>query len=200
MTGIPIDKQPGYGHNFVPLEDEPTLNAIIQDNIETILEHRRQAAKRRTPQERIADFITKLSGSMVFVFLHVIWFAAWIVINLGWFGFQPFDPFPYGLLTMVVSLEAIFLSTFVLISQNRMSKQDQQRAELDLQINLLTERELTRVLHMLDDLHAHVGINNGFDTELEELKKETKPDEVLSEIERREKEELEKENDESAEE
>ena len=193
MAGLQIDKHPGYGQNFGPLEEEPTLNAIIQENIETILEHRRQAAKRRTLQERIADFITRFSGSMVFVFVHVIWFGAWLVINQGWLGFQPFDPFPYGLLTMVVSLEAIFLSTFVLISQNRMSKQEQQRAELDLQINLLTERELTRVLHMLDDLHAHVGINNSYDTELEELKKETKPDEVLTEIERREKEQMENE-------
>src|SRR5690606_28214420 len=100
MTGLPIDKHPVYGQPFVPLEGEPTLNTIIQENIETILEHRRQSAKRRTLQERIADFITRLSGSMVFVFLHVIWFGAWLVINQGWFGFQPFDPFPYGLLTM----------------------------------------------------------------------------------------------------
>lgn len=162
------------------------LSPIIQENIHTIVEHRQKAARRRSKQEQIADVITNFSGQMTFVYLHVIWFGAWFLLNSGWFGFRPFDPFPYGLLTMVVSLEAIFLSTFVLISQNRMGEQDKQRAELDLQINLLTERELTRVLQILDEVQKNLGIHDPTDLELAELKKETKPDEVLKEIEREE--------------
>lgn len=187
-----IDKVTGSTSQFYdPANETPTLNGIIQENIRTIIEHRRQTARKRTLQEIIADKITDFSGSMLFVVFHIVWFALWFVLNSGWFGFKPFDPFPYGLLTMVVSLEAIFLSTFVLISQNRMSKQEQQRAELDLQINLLTERELTRVLVLLDEIQNHLGIKHGKDVELEELKKETKPDEVLKQIEEQEAQESE---------
>lgn len=170
------------------MAEDASLSRIIQDNIDTLIEHRKQTARRRSAQEIIADRITNFSGRMIFVTLHIIWFAAWFLLNLGWFGIKPFDPFPYGLLTMVVSLEAIFLSTFVLISQNRMSQQDQQRAELDLQINLLTERELTRVLIMLDEVQKRLGITHEDEGELIELKKETKPDEVLKQIENEAKE------------
>lgn len=167
-------------------ERVPSLSHILQENIRTIVEHRKQTALHRSLQERIADKVTDFSGHMGFVALHIVWFVAWPVLNSGWFGLRPFDPFPYGLLTMIVSLEAIFLSTFVLISQNRMSEQDQQRAELDLQINLLTERELTRVLIMLDQIEDRLGIDNKGDTELSDLEKETRPEDVLKEIEREE--------------
>lgn len=181
-----VEKHPGIGQYVDYSEDTPSLNSIIQENIRTIIEHRKQTERRRTIQEIIADNITNFSGSMVFVGLHIVWFTVWFVLNAGWFGLKSFDPFPYGLLTMIVSLEAIFLSTFVLISQNRMGKQDQQRAELDLQINLLTERELTRALVMLDEIHQRLGLEDRRDEELEELKKKTKPDEVLKQIEEEE--------------
>jgi hypothetical protein len=99
-------------------------------------------------------------------------------------GTRPFDPFPYGLLTMVVSLEAIFLSTFVLISQNRLSEAAEHRADLDLHIGLLTEYELTRVLHMLHAIQDKMGIANDADSELADLEMETTPEDVLAEIER----------------
>lgn len=81
---------------------------------------------------------------MIFAYVHIIWFAVWILLNTGSLGVRPFDPYPYGLLTMVVSLEAIFLSTFVLISQNRLSQEAEHRADLDMHIGLLTEHELTQ--------------------------------------------------------
>jgi uncharacterized membrane protein len=96
----------------------------------------------------------------------------------------PFDPFPYGLLTMVVSLEAIFLATFVLISQNRLSAEAEHRAGLDLHIGLLTEHELTRVLQMLDVIQDKMGIANDADSELADLEMETRPEHVLAEIAR----------------
>jgi len=85
---------------------------------------------------------------MIFAYVHIVWFGMWILINTGRLGVRAFDPFPYGLLTMIVSLEAIFLSTFVLISQNRLSEEAERSSDLDLQIGLLTEHELTRVLQL----------------------------------------------------
>ena len=116
-----------------------------------------------------------------------MWFGLWILLNTGWLGVRPFDPFPYGLLTMVVSLEAIFLSTFVLISQNRLSKEAEHHANLNLQISLLTEHELTRVLQMLDAIQKKMGIENWEDKELADLEMETKPENVLAEIDRLQK-------------
>jgi uncharacterized membrane protein len=116
--------------------------------------------------------------------VHILWFGIWILINTGRFGLRVFDPFPYGLLTMVVSLEAIFLSTFVLISQNRMGEETERRADLDLHIGLLTEHELTRVLQMLDAIQDKLNIVDHANSELADLEMETKPEDVLAEIER----------------
>ena len=121
---------------------------------------------------------------MGFVYAHILWFGLWFVLNTGRFGVPPFDPFPYGLLTMVVSLEAIFLATFVLISQNRLSAEAEHRADLDLHIGLLTEHELTRVLQMLDIMQDKMGIENHADSELADLEMETQPEDVLAELER----------------
>jgi uncharacterized membrane protein len=168
-------------------EDNPTLSIIIERNIRTMIRLRLKAAEVRTFQNRLADTVTTFSGRMLFVYLHVVWFSAWILLNTGWLGSRPFDPFPYGLLTMVVSLEAIFLSTFVLISQNRLSEATEYRADLALHIGLLTEHELTRVLQMLDAIQDKMGIENDEDSDLADLEMETKPEDVLAEIERLQK-------------
>ncbi|MEH2368582.1 MAG: DUF1003 domain-containing protein [Nostoc sp.] len=165
-------------------DDNPALSKIIERNIRTIIRLRLQTANKRNLQDRIADSITSFSGHIVFVYVHLVWFGAWIVLNTGRMGVHPFDPFPYGLLTMVVSLEAIFLSTFVLISQNRLSEESEYRTNLNLQIALLTEHEVTRVLQMLDAIQEKMGIDNDEDSELADLEMETKPEDVLTEIER----------------
>jgi uncharacterized membrane protein len=165
-------------------EDNPALSNVIERNIRTIIRLRLKAARERSLQDRIADAITSFSGRMVFVYAHIVWFGVWILLNTGSLGVRPFDPFPYGLLTMVVSLEAIFLSTFVLISQNRLSKETERRADLALHIGLLTEHELTRVLQMLDAVQDKMGIENHEDSELADLEMETRPEDVLAEIER----------------
>ncbi|MBK6430569.1 MAG: DUF1003 domain-containing protein [Anaerolineae bacterium] len=164
--------------------DNPALSKVIERNIRTIIALRLKAASERSLQDRIADAITSFSGHMVFVYVHLVWFSVWILLNTGRVGVRPFDPFPYGLLTMVVSLEAIFLATFVLISQNRLSQEAERRADLDLHIGLLTEHELTRVLQMLDAIQDKMGIANHVDSELADLEMETKPEDVLAEIER----------------
>jgi len=125
-------------------EDNPALSKVIERNIRTIIRLRLKAARERTVHDRVADTITSLSGRMGFVYVHIVWFGLWILLNTGRVGVGVFDPFPYGLLTMIVSLEAISLSTVVLISQNRLSGEIERRADLDLHIGLLTEHEVTR--------------------------------------------------------
>ncbi|MDD5274163.1 MAG: DUF1003 domain-containing protein [Methylovulum sp.] len=165
-------------------EDNPALSNVIEQNIRTIIRLRVKAAAERGLQDRMADAITSFSGRMIFVYVHIVWFGLWIFFNDGHFNIPSFDPFPYGLLTMVVSLEAIFLSTFVLISQNRLAEESERRADLNLQIGLLTEHELTRVLQMLDAIQCKLGIEDDENSELADLEMETKPEDVLAEIER----------------
>lgn len=163
-------------------DDNPALSNVVERNIRTIVRLRLQAARARGMQDRLADFITEASGRMIFAYVHVVWFGLWFVVNSGWVGIRPFDPFPYGLLTMIVSLEAIFLATFVLISQNRMSAESEHRADLALHIGLLTEHELTRVLQMLDAIQEKMGVTNDDNSELADLEMETRPEDVLAEI------------------
>jgi uncharacterized membrane protein len=113
--------------------DNPTLSRVIERNIRTIIHLRTKDAKERSLQSRIADAITSVSGRMILVYVHIAWFGLWILLNTGRFGVQFFDPFPYGLLTMVVSLGAIFLSTFVLISLKRMGEEMERRADLEME-------------------------------------------------------------------
>ena len=180
MQNEPPDRKENEEQN----NDNPALSKVIERNIRTIIHLRTKAARERTLQSRIADAITSFSGRMVFAYVHIVWFGIWILLNTGRFGIRPFDPFPYGLLTMVVSLEAIFLSTFVLISQNRMGEETERRADLDLHIGLLTEHELTRVLQMLDAIQDKLNILDHANSDLADLEMETKPEDVLAEIQR----------------
>jgi len=110
--------------------------------------------------ERIAGVVTRAAGTATFAIVHVIWFAGWIVINGGFASqVKPFDPFPFSLLTMIVSLEAILLSIWILISQNQMSRQAERREYLDLQINLLAEQESTSTLRVVNRIAEHLGLD-----------------------------------------
>jgi uncharacterized membrane protein len=169
---------------FPLLEDKPQLADVIEHNIQKLIRLRRQTVQKRTGQERLADAITAFSGRIPFVYLHILWFGSWILLNTGWLGMPRIDPFPYSLLTMIVSLEAIFLSTFVLISQNRLSAESEQRADLDLHIGLLTEHEVTRVLQMLDAIQKKLAVANDPDSDIAQLEIDTKPEDVLAEIQR----------------
>ncbi len=164
--------------------DHPALSDVIERNIQNQVRLRIEAVSHRTLQERISDAITTFSGNMSFVYLHALWFGLWVLLNTGWFGIRPFDPFPYSLLTMIVSLEAIFLSTFVLISQNRSGAEADRRADLALHVGLLTEHEVTRALQMLDAIQERLGVANDPESDLAQLETETKPEDVLAEIQR----------------
>ena len=121
--------------------------------------------------DQIADSVTALSGSMACVAFNAAWFAAWIGLHL--IGVFDFDPYPFGLLTMIVSLEAIFFSLFVLISQNRQAVISEKRARLDLQVNLIAEREVTKLIGMVERMQKHLGIVSGEDPEIEHMRRPT---------------------------
>jgi uncharacterized membrane protein len=165
----------------------PELASVVERNIAAIEQHKRDAEEARSFQERVADWITRVSGSLWFVCAHAIWFTAWVLANVGLFGIPPFDPFPFGLLTTIVSLEAIFLSTFVLVSQNRQSAIADRRAQLDLQINLLAEYEVTRLLKLQDAIAKRMKVNECDGNELKELEKDVEPEAVLEKLEAEEK-------------
>jgi len=160
----------------------PSLTKVVDRNIATIARLRDEAEDAKSRQEKVADAITRFSGSMKFVYIHAAWFALWIVVNLGLVGLPTFDPYPFGLLTLIVSLEAIFLSTFVLLSQNRQAALADHRADLDLQINLLAEYEITRILALVDRIADKLGIDACKDPELRELEKDVEPGQLLHEI------------------
>jgi len=164
-------------------EPQGEIAGVVHRNISALLEVRRQVEAQRTRQSRIVDSITSFTGSLPFVYLHVLLFGGWIVVNVGGIpGIKSFDPFPFVMLAMWASVEAIFLSTFVLITQNRMAQLAERRAELDLQISLLAEHEVTRLLTMVEAIGSHLGVH--FQGEgLEELKRDVAPEKVLEEIE-----------------
>lgn len=165
--------------------DSPALSDVIVRNIQSHARMRIEDLMRRTFQERTADALAAFSGRLSFVFLHVLWFGLWVLLNTGRFGVHPFDPFPYSLLTMIVSLEAIFLSTFVLISQNRSSDRADMRADLLLHVGLLTEHEVTRALQMLDALQARLEVARDTESDLAQLEMVTRPEDIMAEIQRR---------------
>ena len=128
-----------------------------------------QHAQDRTALQAFADWLNDMASSSVFLGLHFLWFAIWIPWNTGLFGLQPFDPFPFGLLTMVVSLEAIFLSIFVLMSQKRESAIAELREEMSLQVGLRLEEEVTKTLQLVAGLYTRLGHKVAEDPELHEM-------------------------------
>ncbi len=134
---------------------------------------------RRKPAEIIADWMTNTLGNIYFLALNILWFIVWILINIGAISsVPPFDPFPFGLLTMIVSLEAIILAIFVLISQNRAAQVDDLREEIDLQVDIITEQELTKLIHMTSILMEKNGIDISGDKELQAMIKPTNMDRI----------------------
>jgi uncharacterized membrane protein len=144
------------------------------------LEHRDRLTMSRS--DRLADWITAFSGSMVFAGLHIIWFGTWIAVNLGWLGFRRFDPFPFGLLTMVVSLEAIFLSTFVLISQNRQAIQADRRAKIDLQVDVIAEQEVSKLIQLMVAVANKLGVEHSMDADILRMEEITDITALMDEI------------------
>ena len=144
-----------------------------------------QADAKRTIMEKIADWMTSKFGSSNFLWLNVILFAVWILINTSRIkGIPPFDPFPFSLLTTIVSLEAIVLAIFVLISQNRAAKIDDLREETHLQLNLISEKEITKLIKMMAILLEKQGVDLSQDPELHRMIRPVSEEEIEKRLEK----------------
>jgi uncharacterized membrane protein len=168
-----------------PPSKPPGLSSVLERNIVALSARRKREEKEATAQEKLAEAITRFTGSMLFVYLHLAFFGFWIVANLGWVPGVPRWDESFVVLAMWASVEAIFLSTFVLISQNRMQAAADKRADLDLQISLLAEHEITKLAALVGEIAEHLGVGPGDDAEFDEITRDVAPDAVLDEIEAR---------------
>jgi uncharacterized membrane protein len=165
--------------------NDPGFSKVLARNIDALVAARREDERRRRLQDRVSDVVTRFTGSMRFVVIHALLFGGWIVWNLEWLKFLPaFDP-SFVVLAMVASVEAIFLSTFVLISQNRMQATAEKRADLDVQISLLAEHEVTQMMTLLDAVARHLGVQTEQRSEIEQAKHDVDPSTVLDAISER---------------
>jgi uncharacterized membrane protein len=176
-AGLPA----GTGPTYPP--PPQGLSPVLERNIRALQVRRQREEKEATLEERLADAITRFTGSMRFVYLHLVVFGFWIVANLGWVpGVPAWDP-SFIVLAMIASVEAIFLSTFVLISQNRMAAAADKRADLDLQISLLAEHEVTRLVTLVSGIADRMGVRTEADSDLDEITQDVAPEAVLDELE-----------------
>lgn len=160
-------------------------NETVQSSRRIIKSLKAKADAKRSFSEKTADFLTAIFGSIPFLLINAILFLFWIIANLDLIpGIKPFDAYPFGLLTMIVSLEAIFLSVFVLISQNRASKVDDLREEIDLQVDIITEQELTKLMIMVNRLLEKQGIDTSKDEELQQMLKPTNMEKIERTLEK----------------
>lgn len=163
---------------------EADLAPVLTRNIEAIEGRRRREDEAQTPTQRLARGIAAAIGTMGFAYANAALFAAWIVVNRSWTPFHPFDSH-LQLLTGLASIEAIFLSIFVLINQRREARAADQRADLDLQIGLLSEHEVTRLITLVAAVADRLGVEGGDSKEMAELQKDVAPEIVLDELQDR---------------
>jgi uncharacterized membrane protein len=183
MTANTLETHEKAASPTVPPPPLKGMSSVLARNIHALSERRRMEEAQATAQERIAEMITRFTGSMLFVYIHLGLFGFWIVANLGWVpGVALWDP-SFVVLAMWASVEAIFLSTFVLISQNRMAAAADKRADLDLQISLLSEHEITKLVSLVTAVADRLKIPTEDDGELREVEKDVAPEAVLDAIE-----------------
>jgi uncharacterized membrane protein len=164
----------------------PEVPSAVGEHIETIAELEQQWLRERKVGEHLGDALASALGSLEALVVHAIWFVAWIAVNLGAIpGVAPFDPFPFGLLTLVVSLEAIFLSLFLLVSQKRLTHQTEKRAHFDMQINMLAETEVTAILVLVRKLCHKLGVEELNEAELRDLARPTDLKKLFQAVEKK---------------
>lgn len=164
------------------------LASALTRNIAALAERRRAEEERASTDQRVARAITRFAGSMWFVYLHAAVVLAWIAVNLGWTPLRPFDP-TFVILATTASVEAIFISTFILIAQNRAAEAADRRADLDLQISLLSEHEVTQLIRLVTRIADQLGIDEAHNPELDELQRNVAPEAVLERLEEEAEEE-----------
>jgi uncharacterized membrane protein len=163
----------------------PGLGSVLVRNITRMQERRAREEADASVSEKISDYVTRFAGSMTFVAIHAFIYGLWLAANLDVIpGVKPFDP-SFVVLAMEASVEAIFLSTFVLISQNRMMGVAAKQSEFDLQINLLAEHELTRLVSLVDAMAKQMGVDVLPKDELSEITEDVSPEAVLDKLDRK---------------
>ena len=168
------------------MPSKPT-SAVAAENIQAVARLQARAQQRRTPAQRLGDWITLRAARESSVAVHLVWFISWVAINSGLTFIKPFDPFPFTLLTTIVSLEAIFLTMFVLASENRLTQDAERRGQLDLQVNLLAEQEMTMVLRMLKEVCEHLDLRETITSKkFLDLAKRTDVSQLAEQLENRE--------------
>lgn len=170
------------------MSDHRSLNSALRRNIEALRRRRAKEQAEASLEQRLASAITRFAGSMVFVYAHALGYGFWILANIGWIpSVAPWDP-SFVVLAMIASVEAIFLSTFILITQNRMAAAADRRAELDLQVSLLAEAEITKLVELVSMIAEQMDVPTSEQLELEEMKQRVAPEAVLDAIEETEPE------------
>jgi uncharacterized membrane protein len=166
-----------------PVDEHPEgLAPVVERNIRALLDRRRREHAARGWADRVADAAARFAGSMAFVYLHLAAVLAWVAVNRGWApAVRPFDP-SFVILATAASVEAIFLSAFVLINQNRMTAAADRRADLDLHVSLLAEHEVTRLVTLVAAVAAKLGLKEAGAPELAELAKDVAPEKVLDRL------------------
>jgi uncharacterized membrane protein len=162
----------------------PTLSPTARKNVETIAQVEQQLVGRRTRAERVADTVARFFGKLRFIAAHIVFIAAWFAYNLGILpNVEPFDPYPFPFLGLIVGIEFIFLTTFVLMNQNLQSRREEQWAHLNLQLAMLAEHEVTKNMQMLHMICAHLGLEQPTsDREVKELTQATPVATLVEEI------------------
>jgi uncharacterized membrane protein len=157
--------------------------AAVAENIDKVIRVENETSRPRSRSEAIADAIGGFVGTITFVIAQLVAFAAWVVVNTGKIPqLPPFDPFPYPLLSSITSLEAVLLTAFVLMKQNRMVMVADRRDHLDLQVNLLTEQRATQIIQMLDQLSARLGVDQHRDEVSRELGRRVAVEHLVEEL------------------
>ncbi|NUQ16959.1 MAG: DUF1003 domain-containing protein [Sphingomonas sp.] len=165
------------------MSDDRSLNSALRRNIDALRRRRAEEEAKAKFEERLASAITRFTGSLIFVYVHAAIYGFWIVANLGWIQVvRPWDP-TFVILAMIASVEAIFLSTFILITQNRMASAADRRAELDLQVSLLAEAEITKLVELVSMIAERMDLSTAEQHEIEEMKQRVAPEAVLDAIE-----------------
>jgi uncharacterized membrane protein len=161
---------------------EAGMTALVERNIRTLVNQRIKEEKQKPLEERIAEAVGRFTGNMAFVYTHAAIFGVWIGCNLGWFGLKPFDP-SFTALQLVTAIEAIFLTTFVLMSQNSLDSQADKRADLDLQISLLAEHEITRLISLVNGIAKKLEVEEAKNPEIDQLAKDLTPEKLMETME-----------------
>jgi len=163
-------------------KNESLMAGLVEKNITALVNRQIKEEKEKPFEEKIAERIGRFTGNLAFVYTHAVIFGMWIIWNMGWLGLKPFDP-DFSVLQLVTQVEAIFLTTFILMSQNSLDAQADKRADLDLQVSLISEHEITRLIAMVKDIAQKLGVEEAKNPEIEELSKDVVPEKLMDTLE-----------------